>query len=110
MEKISLYDKDTDKIYDITLSREDAYRAKKDIAFATSLLNATIMDKTITEQTEELSEDLDTQFDSMSEISDINNDFQSTADNNEEGSLYRWPEASVLLLLRIHTITTKKFT
>ncbi|XP_067214548.1 uncharacterized protein [Linepithema humile] len=101
MEKVTLYDKDNDKVYDIMLSPEDARRVAVDITFATSILNASIMGKNITEKNEITSEDLNenTQSDAMSEASDVH--IQST-DISEESSLYRWPEASVLLLLRTY--------
>ncbi|XP_018399566.1 PREDICTED: uncharacterized protein LOC108777232 [Cyphomyrmex costatus] len=102
MEKISLYDKDNNKVYGLMLSPEDAHRTTTDIIFATTLLNATIKDKTIIDQNEEVSEDLNicnTQSDLMSEAYDINSDIQSTlstnnsdiqsTDNSEETSIQK---------------------
>ncbi|KAM0735281.1 hypothetical protein ACS0PU_010429 [Formica fusca] len=52
MERISLYDKDNDKMYDVMLSSEDARRAAADITYGTRLLNAAILEENRNEQNE----------------------------------------------------------
>lgn len=117
MEKISLYDQNNDKMYDVMLSVEDARRAALDITFATSLLNAAILEENKAKQNEDvLTVHNNTQSDIL-QVSDTNqqtattphNDIQST-DSCEENSLYRWSEACVLLLLRTYETMEEKFT
>ncbi|KAF5283212.1 hypothetical protein FQR65_LT14041 [Abscondita terminalis] len=93
-EEITLYDENTNRIMEIKLSKVDADRAKTDIVFATTIMNAALRDEQV--------EQVDTATDENGELPDKSDNEAcntiSTVDTIGEG-IYRWTTPCIELLL-----------
>ncbi|CAH1170822.1 unnamed protein product [Phaedon cochleariae] len=111
MEKISLYDPETDTSVEVLLSKEDATRVQTDMEFATLLMNSALQEQRAVSTVSVAEQNMETQNAEPDEPDEqkkciATNEVESEAD---KGSLYRWSAPCILLLLETYRDMEDKF-
>ncbi|XP_025160823.1 uncharacterized protein LOC105188734 [Harpegnathos saltator] len=115
IEKISLYDPLNDTLVEVNLLTEEATRAKNDMIFATSLMNAALKEQ----QSLKITSDPLLSRAVASEQQENSQEFQvvnitdkenvSNLNLDDGGCFYRWTTSCVLLLLETYKANENKF-
>ncbi|XP_036146674.1 uncharacterized protein LOC114254116 [Monomorium pharaonis] len=104
MEKVSLYDSEKDIAVDVNLSPEDFLRAQQDMTFATSLLNAALKEKALTEKKESSIKLVPIQQSTSTVVQE-----SAQTETHIQNSTYRWSTTAMPLLLETYKTFQDKF-